>query len=70
MSVLFLFPGFANRNKTKPNQNISQKQFLTSLLSIFSGSVQVYLPRNRRLRRPVPQQRRGIRVLSARQLAQ
>lgn len=36
----------------------------------FSGSLQVHLPRNCRLRRPVPQQRRRVRVLRAHQFPQ
>ena len=40
------------------------------MIVFFSGTLQVHLPRNRRLRRPVQEQGRGVRLLRAGQFHQ
>ena len=40
------------------------------MIDPFSGALQVHLSRHRRLRRPVQEQGRGVRLLRARQLHQ
>ena len=50
---------------------VNLKSFLLkTMIVFFSGTLQVHLPRNRRLRRPVQEQGRGVRLLRAGQFHQ